>query len=71
MQFIIPNELMNEKFAQHIHSQSLQRLNERGGMSPMEIYMNIERKSYNEAVVEYKKANDEMFFVNKLITYLK
>lgn len=35
-----PTELLNEAWAYRIHGQSLDRLNQRGGMSPYEIYLN-------------------------------
>ena len=36
-----PTKLLNEQHAQKIHSQSLSRLDERGGMTYTEIIMNI------------------------------
>lgn len=36
-----PNELMNEKYADEIHGQTLARLEERGGLSPCEILVNV------------------------------
>ncbi len=43
-----PDSWFNEEWAQHIHSQTLKRLNERGGLSPQEMIMNIEHLKYNE-----------------------
>lgn len=43
-----PDKLMNEDWAQRIHSQSLKRLNERGGMGMNEIIGNIKKLSHNE-----------------------
>jgi hypothetical protein len=45
----IPFELLNEDWAKINHSQTLTRLAERGGMSPYEIYLNIQRTLF-----EYK-----------------
>lgn len=39
-----PANLMSEEMAQINHSQSLGRLNERGGMSPTEIMANLFRR---------------------------
>jgi len=44
----IPDQLLDNEWALRIHGQSLSRLNERGGTSPVEIIVNIERKSYRE-----------------------
>jgi len=48
----LPNEIFNEEWAQHIHSQTLKRLNERGGLHPCEMIGNIKKLSCNE-IVEY------------------
>tara|TARA_R110000765_G_scaffold78399_4_gene154098 strand:- start:882 stop:1160 length:279 start_codon:yes stop_codon:yes gene_type:complete len=39
----VPFSILSEEWAQNIHRQSLDRLNERGGMCPLEIYLNIEK----------------------------
>lgn len=39
----VPFSLLNEDWAQNIHGQTLDRLAERGGMSPDEIVMNMSR----------------------------
>lgn len=44
----ISNDLLNEDWAFKIHSQSLERLNQRGGMSPFEIYLNVNKIKYRE-----------------------
>lgn len=44
----VPFGLMNEEWAQRNHSQSLARLNERGGMTVFEILANICRREYSE-----------------------
>lgn len=61
----IPNELLNEDWAQKIHSQTLQRLNERGGMGVNEIMINIKRLSYQDYnTLDTQKSIDE---INALI----
>ena len=44
----IDDKFLNEEWAQRNHSQSLKRLNERGGLSPQEMMCNIEKKSLRE-----------------------
>ena len=44
----IPDEFFNEEWAQKIHGQTLARLNERGGLDPREMIMNIEKLSLDE-----------------------
>ena len=39
----VPMRILNEEMAQRIHGQSLQRLAEPGGMSPLEIMININK----------------------------
>jgi len=39
----VPFSILSENWAQNIHRQTLDRLNERGGMCPLEIYLNIEK----------------------------
>lgn len=38
-----PTECLSEKWAQKVHGQSLARLDERGGMSPQEIFVNLNK----------------------------
>lgn len=38
-----PDELLNEEWAQEIHSQTLAKLNSRGGLHPCEIVVNVNR----------------------------
>jgi len=45
-----PTKLMNESHAQKIHSQSLERLDERGGMGYLEIIVNIFGLSFQELI---------------------
>ena len=66
----VPNSLLNEENAQRIHSQSLKRLNERGGMCPLEIIANIERKSYRQ-IFDGHNTTDMQYYINKMIDYLK
>jgi hypothetical protein len=42
----LPDELFNEDWAYKIHSQTLKRLNERGGLSPQEMIVNIRKLSF-------------------------
>ena len=43
-----PDSWFNEEWAQKIHSQSLEHLNSRGGLSPEEMIMNIEHLTIQE-----------------------
>ena len=61
----IPDSMLNEKNANRIHMQSLKRLNERGGMSPVEIILNIEGGEYRGII--NKHGSDEEFYINKLL----
>ena len=42
----VPTELLNEEWAQNNHSQSLKRLDERGGLSVMEVLAIVQRRPY-------------------------
>jgi hypothetical protein len=44
----LPDSLFNEEWAQKIHSQSLKRLNERGGLHPKEMIGNIKKLPFDE-----------------------
>lgn len=44
-----PFSLLNEDWAQFIHSQTLERLAQRGGMSPTEILKNVRRERFEES----------------------
>lgn len=46
--YSIPNEMLNEDWAEKIHSQTLKRLDERGGMSIRELIINIKRMPTSE-----------------------
>lgn len=46
----IPNEILDERHAAVIHGQSLNRLNERGGMSPGEVLLNIDKGRYKDLI---------------------
>lgn len=39
----VPMSILSEEWAQKIHRQTLNRLNERGGLCPAEIYLNINK----------------------------
>lgn len=58
----LPDELFNEEWANKIHSQSLKRLNERGGLSILEMIGNIKHLSCNDIVNYnvYKAARELM-----------
>ena len=57
----LPNEIFNEEWAQHIHSQTLKRLNERGGLHPCEMIGNIKKLSCNEIIkYDINKAVEEL-----------
>jgi hypothetical protein len=43
-----PDSWFNEEWAWKIHGQTLQHLNQRGGLGPEEMIMNIERLSLKE-----------------------
>ena len=64
----VPFSILSEEWAQKIHRQTLDRLNERGGLCPAEIYWNINKidsgsypsdseitKSINNAINEQLK----------------
>ena len=61
----IPTELLNEDWAQRIHSQSLALLNERGGLHPKEIICNIKKVSYS--AIRHIETRDAIKAINKLI----
>lgn len=63
----LPDELFNEDWAQKVHLQSLKRLNERGGLSPIEMLVNIRKLSLQ---IIYREFTTEMA-INILNTYLK
>ena len=64
----IPFAMLSEKMAYEVHSQTLKRLNERGGMSPIEIVANIEK--FNPFGSKYNSF-DEQLYITKLKKYLK
>ena len=60
-----PTELLNEEKAYKIHGQTLKRLNERGGLSYFEIYLNLSEQT----TLDYDKGFDYYNWVlNKLKT---
>lgn len=59
----IPDSLLNEDHAKHVHGQTLKRLNERGGMGVEEIVLNIKRLSYSDINLISKK--DAIDFIKK------
>ena len=64
----IPFAMLSERMAESVHSQSLKRLNERGGMSPVEIIANIEKE---DCFKSSYKLQDESYYIAKLKKYLK
>lgn len=64
----IPFAMLSERMAESVHSQTLTRLNERGGMSPAEIIGNIEKIN----LFKYPHdIHDESYFIAKLKKYLQ
>ena len=55
----IPWCMLDEQHAQRIHTQSLQRLNERGGLSPTEILLNINRAELSTIKTWYIRDGDD------------
>lgn len=49
----IPNEKLNREKAYKIHGQTLERLNERGGMSILELIMNLSDWGMKELFEKY------------------
>lgn len=66
----IPFAMLSERQAQYNHSQTLQKLNERGGMIPMEIVANIEHLSFPNLNLQHD-ISDEPYFITKLIKYFQ
>jgi hypothetical protein len=52
---VIPNDLLNEDWAINIHGQSLDRLNQRGGMAPNELIGNIKKLNRKEISIYPEK----------------
>lgn len=66
----VPDDLLNEDQAQTNHSQTLTRLNERGGMGAYEIMCNIHKIRLFEGV-NRKKMYDTEYWIDELIKYLE
>lgn len=61
----VPMEWLSEDMAMYNHSQTLKRLKERGGLSPQELWANIENKSI--WVKDMPSAADcVIYLINKL-----
>ncbi|MCZ6468043.1 MAG: hypothetical protein O6499_00150 [Candidatus Dadabacteria bacterium] len=56
----IPFSLLSEEQAQRNHSQTLTRLNERGGLSPNEALWNIERRDWGSQTLTEQNAIDTL-----------
>ena len=61
-----PDSWFNEEWAQQVHSQTLKRLNERGGLCPQEMVCNMEKLNRDE----YRKLTLDTA-VKKLMTKLE
>jgi len=61
----VPMGLLNEAQAQINHGQTLDRLNQRGGLCPIEMVCNIEKRKYPFG----EKPKDEEY-IEKLIEYV-
>lgn len=55
----IPNEKLSEDWANRIHGQTLERLNERGGLSIAELIMNLKRQPHSEYIAGRRLKNHE------------
>ena len=64
----IPFAILNEEWAEINHSQTLKKLNECGGMSPVEIVANIEHISFFDLEHDLY---DEVYYIAKLKKYLQ
>lgn len=62
-----PWELLNEQNARRFHAQTLSRLNERGGLTPEEIYCNITGTVYYK--VNFDKEATLKWLINKIDSY--
>lgn len=62
----VPFEALSELRAQINHGQSLQRLAERGGLSPKEIWLNIHNMPYSKTIFARLSKQDAIDLVNKL-----
>ncbi len=66
---VVPMDMLNEARALKNHDYTLDVLNERGGLSPMEIVANIEDVSFIELGQKHF-IYDEDFFILELNKYL-
>lgn len=62
----IPDSLLNADWALRIHGQTLERLNERGGLSLAEIVVNVKKLSYRE--FDKITVTDAVKFVKELLS---
>jgi hypothetical protein len=66
----VPYEILNEEWAQRNHSQTLTRLNERGGLCVLEMLNNIDKKRLDfrgATQSEVDRLNEIVYeFLNKL-----
>jgi hypothetical protein len=66
----ISNELLDEQWAEHIHSQTLKRLNERGGLCISELLMNLKRMTLKEYFNIYDKRKENQDDAKELLLLL-
>lgn len=67
-----PNELLDEDWAQRIHSQSLDTLNSRGGLGITELLMNLKKIKFNDYIKTFGyNHKTTQVHVNELMTFLK
>lgn len=62
---IVPLSSLNEDMALFNHGQTLKRLKERGGLSPQELYANLERRSLRPMASE---ADSVQYLINHFKT---
>lgn len=61
----VPYELLNEEQAQRNHSQSLDRLNERGGLGVMEMLDNIHKRSLSRVMENITHLNELIAIIER------
>jgi hypothetical protein len=63
----VPDEMLNEGWAQKIHGQSLKHLNSRGGMSVCEILLNIDMKELDWSPGAFSETQEKIDRLNGLM----
>lgn len=59
----IPMDILDEEWAYKLHHQTLKRLNERGGLHPQEMILNIEKRAWSYKI-------DTELAIDVLISYV-